>query len=147
MSVVGLRIVHPGTVDSLSVAALRAAMGAVAHSDERGWVALLEAGYRVPRLEPGCEVDVEAIAVLVDFVSERIEGAAETAATTHESLAGVGVAEVQSRRDVVGGLVDFVLAARAWVEAARRHGGPARVEAGAPSVDDSSLPGWPPVYG
>jgi hypothetical protein len=137
-----LRIVHPGSDQSLSVAALRVAVGEASHRSEGDWVALIEAGYRFPKLEPGERVDLDNLEVLVAFVSQRAERAAAMAVELHEGLVSAGVAEAMSRKEIVDGLARFVLGARQWLDTARRLGGAARVEVGAPSIDDPSIPGW-----
>jgi hypothetical protein len=139
---VSLRIVHPGSSESLSVEALRVAVGEATHGDEADWMALLGTGYRFPTLEPGERVDLDDIAVVIEYVAQRVERAAAMAVEIHGGLVTAGMAAPTSRRDIVGGLAGFIIGARRWLDAARRTGGPAAVEVGTPTIDDPSLPKW-----
>ena len=134
------RITHPALEASVSKHALDAAVGAAVHGDPAAWLDLLQAGFRYPDLSPGRTVSVEDIAVLVEFVSERVEQAAAVAVRMAEGLGQHGLDQPRSQRDVVKGLSEFIYEARRWVADARRHGPTAMVEPGRPSIEDASLP-------
>lgn len=132
-------LAKPGSDETIDIRSLKVALSAATDADEGGWVEMVMAGWKWPdEFYVGEEVPTVTFGTVVEFVSERIEGAVHRTAEAHAGLVRLGHAEDLPAGEIAVGMGTFVHAAREWF---RDAGDTLTLSAEPGTINDPTIPG------
>lgn len=133
-------LAHPGSQETVDVRSLRSALFvALRPANLQAWHELVGDTYDLPDLEPGDAVGLDALALILDFVGDHLDEAADEAAQIAGTAPGLALSQFKAPSTVAAEFVAFVRAARRWLDEARRHGGPAMIRQEPATIFDPTV--------
>lgn len=133
-------LAHPGSSETVDVRSLRGALvAALTPANLRAWHELVGNAYSAPSFEPGEPIDLDDVALIVNFIDGHLEDAAAEAARIAATAPGLALSGFRSPASTAAELVKFIRAARRWLDSAQRHGGPALVREELATIIDPAV--------